>query len=398
MSVSTAPEAWKEIDPWWDTLVETRSPAQVPEAVRVLDGRWFEGIERDVDRWWDALVEDHSVVEVDEATGKLDSRMWDELWRQVDQWGEVHVDTHSITEVNESTAALDGRWRDGLWSEIDPWWKTYSEKQRQEAAELANLLDERNDIWEQSDSRFDADPLSTDWTAHSHTRGPLRRDVEENWSQWLAHLLRSNGEFVSELFGAEFDVRPDSVQREVYLPALKPEKPDRYADILLFAGRRGIHIEVKKGDENYEKTPHTAGLVEHHNYEEWDHFLLLPEYKTDALEASFEDERIADRERLRIDSEQSGPIEVVFWRDVTAAIRDTLRQGKGTSHWAASAYVFCTLVEQKMLGFNPQAEVADLAKSSDVVRTSASLSVSGGNVGKQLNYLRETGLADNDDR
>lgn len=397
MSASPGTDAWKTIDPWWDAFVETHSPAQVPEATSVLDDRWFEGIGHDIDQWWDARIKDHSAVEVDDATARLDSRMWDGLWRQLDPWWAVYVDEQSVVSVDESTAALDAGWRDALWPEIDPWWETYSEHQRQEAAEVATLLEELNDTWQQSDSRFDTDPLSTDWTAHSSTRGPLRPNQEENWSQWLAHLLRSNEDFVSELFGEHFDDSPDTVQREVYLPASNPDNPDRYADILLFAGRHGISIEVKKGDEHYEKTTHTAGLVENHHYNDWEHYLLLPDSKTNALEASFEDDLVIDQERPQIASEHSDPIDIVFWRDVTAAIRDTLRRGEGTNHWEASAYVFCTLVEQKILGFNPQEKVTELSSSNDVIHTSASLSVSGGDVGKQLTYLRETSLADNND-
>ena len=345
-----------------------------------------------IDGWWDSFVEDRSIAKGDDATANLDKKLWDGLWQEVDQWWESYVQIHSIATVEESTALLDERWRDGLWNEMEPWWETYSERQRLQASELAELLDELDESWKRSESRFDSDPLSVDWTAHTHTRGPLRPNQEENWSQWLAHLLRSNGEFVGELFGDNFEGPPDSVRREVYLPSSDPERPDRYPDILLFSGQDGVSIEVKIGDEHFGKTPHTAALVERHHHKDWHHVLLVPEYKRDTLEEVFEDELEGDSERLRIDGEQSGPLEAVFWRDVTAAIREMLRKGESTDHWESSAYVFCTLVEQKVLGFNTEEKVADLAEASDVIKMSDSLSVSGGDVGKQLNYLGEMGF------
>jgi len=251
------------------------------------------------------------------------------------------------------------------------------------------VLEQINDIWAASNTRFDDDPLATNWTAHSNTRGPLRPNQEENWSQWLAHLLRGNdGVLLGELFG-RYNSVPESVEREVYLP--DSDAPDRYADILVFDDNLGISIEVKKGDEHYKKTTHTAGLVEEHFARDWTHILLVPGYKRPALQSAFEDTiETATEDRSQIQSEQSRPVSIVFWREISEAIRRILLSERTVSpHWEASAYLFCTLIEQKLLEFNPQQEIKTIASAGDVVHTTHSLTVATGSVEKQLNYLRE---------
>lgn len=397
MTVGADAGMWHEVDPWWDKFIETHSPVHIDKSSLALDDSWYDSIENDIDPWWNVVVETHAVSEVDEVTASLDSTMRNGLWEQIDQWWESYAEDHSLAVVEGSIAVLDQRWHDGQWKEMDPWWDTYSEQQRQEAEELADLLRELDNRWKESDSSFDTDPLTVNWAAGPNTHGPLRPHQEENWSQWLAHLLRSNGEFVAQLFGEQFEEVPDSVRREVHLPSRNSNRPDRYADILLFADNRGISIEVKKGDEHYEKTAHTAVLVEHHHYEDWEHVLLVPEYKKGVLKDRLADLLVSDEERLQIDGQQSGPLKVVFWREVTSSIRETLLFKENTDHWEASAYLFCTLVEQKILGFDSQETVADLASASDVIHMSVPLSVPDGDVGKQLRYLREIGLSNDDD-
>jgi hypothetical protein len=81
------------------------------------------------------------------------------------------------------------------WNVIDPWWNEYVQEQESDLIKLWELLQRLNQTWEQSESDFEEDPLVGDWTETSPQAGPLRTNQEENWSQWLAHLIRgSSGE------------------------------------------------------------------------------------------------------------------------------------------------------------------------------------------------------------
>lgn len=359
MSVPTKPETWKTLDTWWTTFRDSESVPTVPQSALNLDTSWFEGCWEDLDSWW-----------------------------------EVYVAQYSLPEVTAPTATLDRRLYDSEWDTLDPWWKTFSEQRQADAITLADQLDTLETVWQTSSSRFDTDPLAVDWTAHTNTRGPLRPNQEENWSQWLGHLLRAGSpQFVADVFGTNIENHPDAVCREEHLPARVESRPDRYADILVFYGDTGLSIEIKKGDEHYEKTAHTAELIEtKYSHIEWTHYLLLPKYKLPALRSSFGPalEETADRLRLNSDSDQ--PISIVYWQDISRTIREhLLNETAANDLWAASAYTFATLIEQKILDFTPEPEVAQLAAASSIVETATSLSVAAGDVEEQLTYLQSFG-------
>lgn len=194
-----------------------------------------------------------------------------------------------------------------------------------------------------------------DWSGTPQA-GPLRITHEENWSQWLAHLIRSStGPFVAELVDESFDAAPVRVRRERALH--DEELHDRRVDVLVEFPYRGLTIEVKITDENYRKTPQTAYLTEKHHRGDldWTHLLLLPESKRPALAETFDtlaEDPERDRPTIRPTDSRTPEISVAYWRDVSRALRRTLASGRepGT-HWEASTYLFATLVEQKLLGF-----------------------------------------------
>lgn len=312
-----------------------------------------------------------------------------DTWATVDPWWRGFVDSEPVARATDTARALDGRWLSGVWDEVDPWWEVASEVRRRDATELLDLLDSLDRVWKRSESRFDADPLGADWSEGRDVRGPLRPNQEENWSQWLAHLLRGAPDvFVNELFSDCFHGTPTSVRREVHLP--DPDGRDRFADVLVLFDEGGISVEVKRNDEHYGKTVHTAGLVERHYPRDWHHVLLLPAYKKPALRDS-----AGDGFEFRGDgpgtlhSEECGPVSVLHWRTVATALRSVLRRGTiAGPHWVASAYLFCSLVEQKVLGFNPRPVVERAAAADDAVHASRPLSVVAGEVDEQLSYLR----------
>ncbi len=147
------------------------------------------------------------------------------------------------------------------WSVIDPWWRTYSEHHQEDLKRLHEIMKDLSIAWDVNDSRFNRDPLAVDWTESSPHTGPLQTNQEENWSDWLAHLLRaSSGQFIEELLQTDLNSAPLSVKREKCF--FLEEKTERRADILLYYEDSGISIEVKLDDQHYAKTPHTASLIE----------------------------------------------------------------------------------------------------------------------------------------
>lgn len=236
-----------------------------------------------------------------------------------------------------------------VWHDIDPWWKVYGEDQQKELDELHELMQQLFKEWKQSDCLFDQDPLAEDWSDESRKTGPIRPGLEENWSYWLAHLFRtSTGDFTKELFGDRFDAKPEKVQCECVF--YDEEGIDRRADILLKYEGKGISIEVKIGDKNYRKTPHTAHLIENDDERDWDHYILLPKSKIslmkDILGPNFQEE---GDPRPIILSERFPDIDVIYWWDVSQALRRTLLYGENNDpHWQASAYLFINLIEQKI--------------------------------------------------
>lgn len=241
------------------------------------------------------------------------------------------------------------------WETIEPWWDSYVREQESGLIELRDQLGALNSEWEQSTNPYDEDPLTCDWTESSPQDGPLRTNQEENWSQWLAHLLRdSTGGYCAEMLDSRFDTSPTRVRCE---RAYRDEElHDRRVDILAEFGKLGVTIEVKIGDEHYEKTPQTAFLTEKHHQRDldWTHYLLLPRSKADALHDTFGDRLNQCEAKPTIAAK--GPVErkitVIYWSDVAQTLRRTLLTGgeRGT-HWCASAYLFITLIEEQILHF-----------------------------------------------
>jgi len=318
-----------------------------------------------------------------------------ETWEEISGWLDTYLDDRPLVDILEATETLEGAWVEGQWEQLDPWWEVNVESQGEALAELQEVLDSTGQVWQEADCSMDEDPLVADW-ATNHRSGPLRINQEENWSQWLAHVIRSGpSEFSRELFGDEFDVRPRSVEREVHL--VDHGGTDRYADIVLYYVGRGISIEVKRGDSHYSKTTHTASLIESQRAGNWEHFLLLPEYKTDTLRQSFGNDLEEPAEgRPFIRSDQSDDVTVLYWQEVSEAIRNVLLDGPETgSHWEASAYLLCTLVEQKVAQFLPKSTVEEATTASDIVSTASSARLAGTDIERQVAYLRRTMGRDN---
>lgn len=349
-------------------------------------GSWL-----DLDPWWESFVDSHTAVELKRPAKCLDNRFFRGATVSLDPWSRSHRDAYALSQLETDTATITQGWDGDRWPTVDSWWQSYNDARTETARALHEELQRSDDCWRRSNSRFDVDPLSTNWQSNQPTRGPLRPNQEENWSQWLAHLLRgADGLLLGELFGETYCESPQTVEREVYLSEENESESNRYADILVFFGTRGLSIEVKKGDEHYEKTTHTAGLVETEFPQEWEHTLLLPKYKQPELRRSF-DESMREQEagRHEIRSTESDDITVVFWEDVSRSIRSILMTEESLPpHWEASAYLFCTVIEQKLLNYNATPDVSKLATAKEVVEATQSLRVAAGGPEEQLFYLQ----------
>lgn len=319
-------------------------------------------------------------------------------WEGVDEWWDTYAASRSLVTVPSTSILLDDRWLGGQWETLEPWWDLTVESQRDGLAELRAVLELAQRRWSESASRFDEDPLAIDWASAPRHTGPLWIGQEENWSQWLAHIVRSGPpSFSRRLFGDRFDRKPLSVEREVRLA--ERHGTDRRADVLVFYGDRGVSIEVKRDDDHYEKTRHTASLVESQFPLDWEHVLLLPRYKRGVLRRTFgrEMEERTDGPSL-VHSEQSSDVIVLNWQDVSEALRDVLLTEPGSSpHWEASAYLLCTLIEQKVARFVPKPVVDQIAETRDVVRVTASTRLASDDVDDQVAYLRRTTVGGGDE-
>lgn len=354
MSKEVKPSDWTCLDPWWSAYAQTHPIARSSASARVLDG----------------------------------SRLTDS-WAELDLWWQEYTDSSPVVQGATSSRVLVTKQLTDSWDELDPWWVVYTETGHEKAVEIAKLLNLSNDEWRHSNSSFETDPLAVDLTMDRFRRGPLQPRNEVEWSRWLAQLMASSPALVTELFDVNVDQPPVEVIREDQLS--KQDGSFRRPDILVFYADHGVSIEVKLDDENYQKTADTARLVEHHYGDrEWTQALLLPKRKKERL-GSIVSSPVRDRfdGQLQIEWDDPGPISVIFWSDVTAAIRSLLRRGEVVDdHWAANAYLFCAVAEQQIMGFQPQPVMDRLAAPANVVDAVQPIWLTN-TLGEQLTYLRE---------
>lgn len=204
---------------------------------------------------------------------------------------------------------------------------------------------------------------------------PLRLSREEAWSDWLAHLLTASktGEFAHLLFlGEEAGLQPLGggavVAREVRIA-----DGDRRADILLRWKDVAVHVEVKVGDQEFEKTFETAAALRKEygdGVRSWLDFILLPPADLDTWESV-----AAGRAR------RSSQVVPITWRDVAVALRRVLRDGREDLAWNTWAHSFCGAVEQRILGCIPFSEQLQVASALARVVAAA----------EQLSLMKEAG-------
>lgn len=341
-----------------------------------------------IDPWWEAYIATEPITRSGDAACLHRAQWMTDHWQDIDPWGQAFATSAPTTQASPSPQVIGSTERTDWWREIDPWWTTYTTTGYETATAIAELLAESTTLWEDSNAPFEVDPLTTDYTQEQTQRGPLQPSTEPAWSQWLAQLLAPSKALITELFEVSVEYPPEEVIREEWLP--KQSGGSRRADIVLRHAQRGVSIEVKLDDTNYGKTPETARLLEHkHDDLAWTHFLLLPRRQRHRLERNVSPAVLTNEDgHPQVEWSDPGPIIVLYWQDVAAAIRSVLRRGAVCdNHWAANAYLFCSVLEQQLLGYKPQPVIERLADPDGIVDTLTPMSITD-TLEEQLTYLQ----------
>jgi hypothetical protein len=312
-------------------------------------------------------------------------------WEMLDPWWTTFANRTAPSGNNTRNVILNPARQAQVWPELDAWWSVYTETGHETAIMIRDLLVESNERWATGRGPFKSDPLATDIATERSLLGPLQPADELQWSYWLAELLRTPT-FAKQVFGRAFTdeqiavVREDSYQRN-------DADGSRRADIVFRQGRIGVSVEVKLFDTNYAKTAETAVLVEEAaQHLEWSHSLLLPKSQRGALVADVDVSLEATDDGAEyLDWDEPGPVQVVYWQDVVTAARRLLREGiVENDQWNAAAYLFCGLVEQRLLQFQPLPVIRRMADAERVTDTTRPIRL-GKTLDEQLTYLQQIG-------
>jgi hypothetical protein len=236
--------------------------------------------------------------------------------------------------------------RPATWGTFDTWFRLAA----QAADAQRQALEHELEPWDERLVELGGDPSRTDFTDFR----PLRTSREEDWSDWLQHLLRSarSGDFARHLLGRS-QAHPDA-RRE-----LECAGGAYRADLVVFwTDAAATHVEVKVGDLQFEKTWATADALEaeHPRIREWMHFILLP------------DEHLGLWHQTARNRNRSRHIETLTWGDVTLALRRTLLRTEEPMSWRVWAWTYCGAIEQRLLGMPRYESGLSPASASTLLR------------------------------
>lgn len=246
-----------------------------------------------------------------------------------------------------------------IWPDLSRWTDLASEAVAVEERRLRSLLD----YWDDAFRDLGGDPSRTDWRKFR----PLRLSREEDWSDWLCHLLETSttGTFARELFGGRLrelvtDFAGPTAEREAWT-----DLHDRRGDLLIYWRDGAVsHVEVKIGDHNFEKTFETSNGLRRARGSPavWvDHILIL-EAALDAWQ---------ERERF---SEEDHRFDVLLWRDVARALRRGLLASEKTA-WRAWGWTFTGAIEQRLLGLGYAEDTAAMPAPARLNRVLARIGI-----------------------
>lgn len=209
---------------------------------------------------------------------------------------------------------------------------------RSELEHRAASIEKRLEIWDQRLAELGGDPCRSDWSAFR----PLRLSREEDWSDWLGHLLgrSETGMLGSALFGGERACyrNPTNIMREWSLP--DGYRSDIVAELV---DGTWLHVEVKIGDRSVKKTFETAVAIRKkiRRTPIVKDFILLLE---------------SDLELWHEEGAPEGPrnghvfeIASLTWHHVAHALRRCLLAREESISWRVWAHAFVGAIEQTLL-------------------------------------------------
>jgi len=200
--------------------------------------------------------------------------------------------------------------------------------------------------WDKELKLYGGEPSNFNW---DHFR-PLRLSREEDWSDWLIHLISESqtGYFSSHLFNIK-DItvrdysRPSYTRREVSYKGYR-------ADIII-KWNNGIysHVEIKIGDENLIKTYGTSEVMRSYYKvpkSKWYDFIII-------LGSQVEN-------WVNIDNSKKCPIKYLTWNDVAIILRKSILISNEPLSWKVWAYSFLGAIERKLLYFKNEYKISDI--------------------------------------
>ncbi len=222
------------------------------------------------------------------------------------------------------------------WSGVADWTSAIEAQLGTERDALARI----RRSWDDALGDLGGDPSARDWTSFR----PLRRDREEDWSDWLAQIIEDSrtGRFALALLGS-IELRNDhSAYTEAVVHREVPHEGCRADLVIEWTDATYTHIEVKVGDPGLAKTLGTAQKMEMRfgrgRARRSDVVLLLPEQRGAWDAECREQPAMHDR------------VPVITWIDVARALRNVLPQSAEESmHWRVWAHAFCGAIEQDLL-------------------------------------------------
>ena len=219
------------------------------------------------------------------------------------------------------------------WSAADDWSRSFSAV----VTAAGRSLDTCLLAWDRALDDIGGDPSRENWENFR----PLRLSREEDWSDWLGHLLTSslNGRFPARLLAG------DVLQAEKWrVSSAEREKPagTYRADLVVHFTDRWVHIEVKIGDLDLAKTPDTTEALRS---------VVVGKFMGDYLLLPAADLGYWDDEKKRLKG-RADTITTLTWLDVAKALRaSVLERAPELLRWRVWAFTFLGAVEQRLLGF-----------------------------------------------
>lgn len=240
------------------------------------------------------------------------------------------------------------------WDVFDRLFQTSEKCYELEKKEIFLLLDE----WNIRLKDYGGDPTFYNWNKFR----PLKLAREEDWSDWLGHLIDSSktGYFSRNLFktiglGIADAHDIDFIEREPFHKG--------YRGDLLVKWKNGIFVlvEVKTGDPNLEKTYDTALIIREKyraQYILWHNYILLLRNQVSQW--------------LDIKEKETVKVEYLTWEKVAICLRRSLLfSDEPTSSWKAWAYMFIGAIEKILLN-HPHIDIANKRISNNYALDSMS--------------------------